>query len=444
MPRLDDSGAWSPVTGLIAASAVASAAGLADGHLAWTFVGVGCALAWAGLGAVRFGRPGLLAAVPALALAGGGWWALAGWVAAALAAGWAATRPAPPREDRGLRALRAELRDVEHERELLHHHIQRYPVLLESCLELSGARDRDQLAAGLVARVRQLVPGVTSAAVFLASDGRADAPPELVCHAACDADGRHRRDAAGIETAFVAREARPLIRRQGSRVRALVPLRSERRRGGDEAGLHGALVVEFTGAAVGDRMALELLGALGRLGGLGLAAVDLLDQARSLALRDELTGLFGRHEFLRRLDEAAATARRHQLSLGLLMCDLDHLKHFNDRHGHAAGDAALRAVAEALRQALPGDAILGRCGGEEFAAVVTAGDRTALAALAERARAAIAAARPDVAHADRRVTASLGTALLAAGEDARAALARADAALYAAKAAGRDRVESAP
>jgi diguanylate cyclase (GGDEF)-like protein len=194
----------------------------------------------------------------------------------------------------------------------------------------------------------------------------------------------------------------------------------------------------------GGRVAAELTQALGRIGGIALAAVELVEQARSMALRDDLTGLLGRHEFLRRLDEQIALARRHGQPVAVLMCDMDHLKCYNDAHGHPAGDAALRAVAGALERALPKGSQCCRWGGEEFGAVLPLSEAGGLAAAAERVRAAIAASRPEAERPERRVTASIGVALVAAGEAPRAALERADRALYASKAAGRDRVTVAP
>ncbi len=183
--------------------------------------------------------------------------------------------------------------------------------------------------------------------------------------------------------------------------------------------------------------------ALGRLGGMGLATVDLVNQQRSLALHDDLTGLYGQHEFLRRLDEQVAHSRRHKHPLGVLMCDLDHPKKFNDRWGHPAGDLALVGVAKAISAALPANAIARRYGGEEFAVVVSDLDIAALGALAEKLRSAIASSEVDPAHPERTVTASIGYALRTDEEDGRAALARADAAGYRAKHAGRNRVEAA-
>lgn len=427
---------WSRLVGLALAGAGLAAAGLAEPRLRW-FALAGCG-AWALAGWRGFGRSGAVPpALPALALLAGGWWALLPWTVAGVCAGRLLGQETTAAGRERLRRAREDLHDAERERQVLHAHIQRYPALLESCLELSGARDLDQLAAGLCARARDLVPRLETARVFLGSAG------EPVCRASGDGLGNPCPRPAGAEERYVASESRPLTLREGHRLRVLLPLRGDRRRDGDGDGgtLRGVLEVVFD--PEGDRYALELLEALSRLGGLGLAAVDLLNQARGLALRDELTGLYGQHEFLRRLDEQAASCRRHEQTLGVLMCDLDHLKAFNDRWGHPAGDEALRAVASSLRAALPAGTIACRYGGEEFAALLVGADAGATAATAESLRAAIAAAIPDPAHGERRVTASLGWALLRDGETGRGALARADAACYRAKKAGRNRVEAA-
>jgi diguanylate cyclase (GGDEF)-like protein len=338
-----------------------------------------------------------------------------------------------------LRVLRAELRDAEHERKLLHRHIQRYPALLDACLELSSARELDHFANVLCQRAREMLPEVREVQVFLGS------AEEQRCRASSDAGGKPCARPAGADEHYVAAEARSLIRRESGSLRMLIPLRADRRQSRDEGeALRGVLVINLVTNDVGDRLALELLGALGRLGGLGLAAVDLVNQARGLALRDDLTGLFGQHEFLRRLEEQGAACRRQGISLGLIMCDMDHLKRFNDQHGHLAGDDALRAVSAAITATLPMNSIACRYGGEEFAALVVGSDLQALTVLAEQLRQAIAASTPMAAQPELHVTASLGVAVARVNqESARAALNRADAACYQAKALGRNRVEVA-
>lgn len=394
--------------------------------------------AWVLAGAAVYGRAGMLLFLPALAaLPGGGWLALGGWTVAAGIGLWVLHQRVAGGDPAQVRSLRAELRDAEHERTLLHRHIQRYPMLLEACLELSAVRELGQFAQVLCQGTRDLLPGITCVRVFLGTNQRQS------CLASVDAAGKANPAEAGVEQFYVACEARPLIRRNGREVHLLIPLRGDRRQGDNNDTLRGVLEVQLTTDDVGDRLALELLGALGRLGGLGLAAVDLVNQARSLALRDDLTGLFGQHEFLRRLDEQAAACRRHGVELGVIMCDMDHLKRFNDLHGHPAGDTALRQVAAILTRVLPDDAIVCRYGGEEFAAIIVSRPLARMELIAKAVRAAIADEPVAVDGQGVRVTASLGVAVMGEEENPRATLQRADAACYAAKAAGRNRVEVA-
>ncbi len=156
-----------------------------------------------------------------------------------------------------------------------------------------------------------------------------------------------------------------------------------------------------------------------------------------LAVTDPLTGLGNR----RALDEALAEAVREDgAGFSLILADIDHFKAINDRHGHAAGDAVLVALAGALGDAArPGDR-LGRWGGEEFVILCPATDLTSAQALAESMRLRVAGT--EIAGAGRR-TCSFGVAERIAGESVDGLLARADAALYAAKHNGRDRVETA-
>jgi len=426
------------VLALSIACSASAALGLIQPGLPAPLAGALCAV-WACAGIQSLGLPALALSAPILALSPwGGWEALVAWGVCGFAATLVIRLLLMP-DGESLRMLRAELRDAEHERTLLHRHIQRYPALLDACLEMSAARELDQFARVLCQRAREMLPQVREVQVFL---GTAE---EQRCRASCDADGHPCAREAGADEHYVAAEARSLIRRGSGSLRMLIPLRADRRQGRDAGdSLRGVLVVNLLTSDVGDRLALELLGALGRLGGLGLAAVDLVNQARGLALRDDLTGLFGQHEFLRRLEEQSAACRRQGISLGLIMCDMDHLKRFNDQHGHLVGDAALRVVARALTSTLPPNSIACRYGGEEFAGLVIGYDLQALSALAEQLRQAIASSTPVADQPELHVTASFGIAVARVNqESARAALERADAACYQAKALGRNRVEIA-
>jgi diguanylate cyclase (GGDEF)-like protein len=166
------------------------------------------------------------------------------------------------------------------------------------------------------------------------------------------------------------------------------------------------------------------------------------DRLRAEALRDALTGLPNRRAFDDALAREVARAGREAAPLSALLLDVDRFKAVNDGHGHAAGDAVLRAVAARARAALRAEDLLARIGGEELAALLPGAGLADAVEIAERVRRAIAAAPVEAGGASIAVTISIGAAQRAAGEDGPALLARADARLYAAKAAGRDRVSA--
>lgn len=164
----------------------------------------------------------------------------------------------------------------------------------------------------------------------------------------------------------------------------------------------------------------------------------------TLATTDGLTGLDNRRAFMQRAEDMLRQAERFGHPCSVLMMDIDHFKSVNDGHGHAIGDEALRAVARVMRECLRGVDVLGRLGGEEFAAILPETGDGKAALVAERLRAGVEALRVDLAGGDvLRLTLSLGIAGKRPGETLESLLGRADAALYAAKQAGRNRVEVA-
>src|SRR3954471_18794963 len=169
----------------------------------------------------------------------------------------------------------------------------------------------------------------------------------------------------------------------------------------------------------------------------------LLEATQALSVMDPLTGLYNRRHLVEQAPRIWRQARRDGTRVAAMVLDLDHFKRLNDAHGHAAGDAVLRAVARALSASVRPADVLARTGGEELVVLGMVGDGAEAAHLAERLRAAVAGSRTDVGHS---VTASIGVALTRPvdGEDAGNALwrlvDRADAAMYEAKQQGRDRV----
>jgi diguanylate cyclase (GGDEF)-like protein len=150
---------------------------------------------------------------------------------------------------------------------------------------------------------------------------------------------------------------------------------------------------------------------------------------------DALTGTLNRGAFQGRLNETISSADSHPFVLALL--DLDHFKSVNDRHGHPAGDRALRRFCEiVLAEARLGD-VLGRLGGEEFGLLLADTDLAGAHSFADRLRATVA---HETAAGEVGLTVSIGLAQSAPWIEADELLRNADIALYSAKAAGRNRV----
>jgi len=162
---------------------------------------------------------------------------------------------------------------------------------------------------------------------------------------------------------------------------------------------------------------------------------------RDLAEHDSLTGLLNRRRFDEELDDALGGIKRLGGAAGLLLVDLDRFKLVNDSYGHKIGDDVLVAVASVLRKRLRAGDLIGRIGGDEFAALLYDADAESAAAVGRDLVNAIHELRVPAGNAEVRVTASVGVVPLDAEvADEAAALIAADRALYHAKHAGRDRV----
>ncbi len=154
---------------------------------------------------------------------------------------------------------------------------------------------------------------------------------------------------------------------------------------------------------------------------------------------DAVTGISGRGVLDRAMDTDFARARRYGRTLALVMIDIDHFKAVNDTHGHRVGDDVLFHVAQTIRAFVRGSDTLARYGGEEFAMVLDGSSPKGVELVCERIRDAI---ERLVVSGCPRVTISIGWSLQEeTDENAAQILQRADAALYVAKANGRNRVE---
>ena len=165
---------------------------------------------------------------------------------------------------------------------------------------------------------------------------------------------------------------------------------------------------------------------------------------RRAATTDHLTGLPNRRAFLEGAAILCALQARKREPVTLMMFDLDHFKSINDRFGHAVGDEALKVFAQVLSTGMRASDIMGRLGGEEFAAIV-AGNMETTAKIAERIRAGFEAAGLVIAGHAIGATVSIGAATATEPVlDIDALLNRADEALYEAKRSGRNRMYAAP
>ena len=213
----------------------------------------------------------------------------------------------------------------------------------------------------------------------------------------------------------------------------------------------GILHIRFLSCAIQGREAEELetkqrlAVAIAENLALALANLKLRETLKNQAIRDPLTGLYNRRYLEETMDRELHRSRRLKAPLGVVMMDLDHFKDFNDSLGHGAGDVPLSALAHAITAGIRTEDIACRYGGEEFLLVLPGASLETTRERAENVRQAVKALQ--VKYQDRFLTSptlSLGVAIFPDhGLTAEEVIAAADAALYHAKKAGRDRVEIA-
>ena len=176
-----------------------------------------------------------------------------------------------------------------------------------------------------------------------------------------------------------------------------------------------------------------------------LRGFDRVADVAQQAEIDPLTKVANRRGFERSLRMELARTARHDRTCSLVLADLDDFKRVNDAYGHEAGDAVLIAFASRLRDSVRASDLVARLGGEEFALVLPEIDLDGAMAMAERVRRRLTEEPVGAAgNVDLRVTASFGVAEASSATDWSALLRRADAALYTAKGAGKNRVSATP
>lgn len=170
------------------------------------------------------------------------------------------------------------------------------------------------------------------------------------------------------------------------------------------------------------------------------AANRLAAEYRELSDHDSLTQALNNRSFMENLHKEIERATRSGSPLCVIMADLDHFKHVNDVHGHAAGDKVLREVVALWSMLLRSPDLLGRVGGEEFAIILPQTHLSQGMLVAERLRSAM---QPPESGLSYPISASFGVAELRSGEVADSVLKRADLAMYSSKHAGRNCVSAA-
>jgi diguanylate cyclase (GGDEF)-like protein len=333
----------------------------------------------------------------------------------------------------------------------LRRHLHHMTVLHEVNLRIASALDPDEVLAGVLDSLGQMLAYRTAAVYLMDLDVAvplegahtvipATTPPRLRAGRAFDEgplDLPEGSVAAADSTVVEAmRDQQTVGRVTGSDgLQLVVPLRA----GGRSL---GALELVLGEALAEDDVKLVELLAAGAA--VALQNAYLYQETQRLATTDALTGLSNYRHFHDLLTLEVQRALRMDYPIGLIIMDLDHFKLVNDRHGHPIGDATLRLVAEQLRKRLRRTDVVGRIGGEEFAAILPGDSLAEVAIVAEKLRRSVEDLPPvrgGMTDAPTLVTLSLGgTSLSAQNAGVEQLIGCADQALYQAKHNGRNQV----
>ena len=203
----------------------------------------------------------------------------------------------------------------------------------------------------------------------------------------------------------------------------------------------------FTGLLSVDLMQRIYLGGfsvnilLASVGFVVMGHEKLVENYRELANHDELTGLYNRRKFIEEAERELQKAARYDRNIAVLILEIDNFKVINDTFGHHAGDAVIKDIAAVMRENFREVDLFARYGGEEFIALLPESKLADAAALAERVRVSINQRIVHVGGDKMVYSASFGIAQARPEEQLTHLIARADTALYAAKNAGKNRVE---
>jgi diguanylate cyclase (GGDEF)-like protein/PAS domain S-box-containing protein len=306
---------------------------------------------------------------------------------------------------------------------------------------LAAGREAERAVAASEARYRLLAENTADLVICVDRDGNRT----FVSPASRELYGWEPQELVDKRSSDIVHpDDRPIFERMMATLRAGMPVFGVQKRALHRDG--HAVWVEVNGRPVEDGQIVFAVRDITQRRKIEDDLAEANRQLAALASTDALTGLLNRRAFDAALDAAFASGRTEGGDLSLLMIDVDRFKSFNDRYGHTVGDDCLRKVAAEFRRTLrrPGLAVA-RYGGEEFAVVLP---RTPLSAAIEEAEALRRAVRglsiENAASEHGIVTVSIGVAALAGGRglaSPRELVRRADGALYAAKAAGRDRTE---